>query len=466
MENEFSGLAPSLSSALEGGGLSFLFAAQAEFHKRTEDLKKCDVKNRMALRRCQAEVTRCLKPILLVAAEAKGPETRSQCIEALIQATMDNTELAALIGSSGLFEAAVLRCLEPAETMSHCAEYMAGLTLELLIAKVVPEARVHAQILPHIARIILEGETVEMEVRHACVEVLAYLSYSNYRRIDVAAVLTPEVLAYILKETCVADSVMEGSKGKALLTETMEMSRERCEMLDSCAGMDFSVNVHDLKEHCGRVNFSVGMRHFEEIVRRSTKKSTHDVASDLSNKIDGHLFYGGLLMANLQELTVPGTNTTFAEFAEQFWKRTMFFLGCGLCLTAVLKCDPWPPLSDGEHLPLNIVATFVKLVSGGYGDRFELAVQPLAEAIMMRSPANSAQSTPNCRRVARLAAISLRGAVTQSRRNRAEFLQLIQEKDGEELIAAIRSLVGEEPSAGDLLDVISKGDQDASESAS
>jgi len=443
-----------LTSAIEGGGLSWLYAQQATFVKNAEDLKNCSTSDRQAFQRCQLEMMCILKPYLLLAAEATIQEVRNQCIEALIQTTLGNTELAALMGRSGLFDMLMARALRPTDSLGQSQEYIAGLTLELEVAKAVPEAPVHLQVLPYIARILQDSEQLESEVRQYCVEVLTYLSYARHRCMDVAAVLSPTILTMILQTKSNRDSIQAASQGKANLSESMTMSEDRKKSIRAVAGMDFSDNLEELKAHCTRTSFSVGMRHFSEIVRRSTiiKDAAAADMNSVSANMDGHQFYVGLLMANLCDMAVPGTNRTFGSFAEKFWKRIMFFPGIGLCLGAVVKGQPWPPLWDGEHQPRHILSACLKLASGGYVSNFVGIVEPLAAAIRVSSPEAEPKPTASDVRVGRLAAVVLRSVTSESKHAQSDLWRLIQEKDGPTLLRAIEALVPEEPAARDLLD--------------
>lgn len=443
----------SLAGAINGEGLSFLYSQQSVMAKCAEELLHCNKSDRMAVRRCQSQMGAAMKPILILAAEAAGKAVRCASFEALIQATTGNVELAALLASSGQLERAVNWALRPEDSMGQSEEYMAGLTLELLVAEVVPEAPVHLHILPSIVRILNEGLLVELDVRHLCIEILAHLSFTHHRCCDLAASFSEPLVNFLLADRGSKGTVHEAVQGKAVLTDAVKSDKQR-KSIAAVSGMDFGDNFHDLKSHCQDASFSSGMRQFGEIMRRSTRIGTQTAAqlSSLSNNMDGHLFYVGLLMANLCEMIVPGTNRSFGSFAEPFWSRILFFPGFAICLGTSLEGEPWPPLCDGRHKPLQLVCTYLKLISGGYAGKLSAAVEPLVTAI--KACSSVAEGTATDRRVARLSCIALRNLVWESPRAKLDLRNLAEERGGERLQESLEKLASEEPAAGDLLDIL------------
>merc|ERR1719440_173020 len=121
----------------------------------------------------------------------------------------------------------------------------------------------------------------------------------------------------------------------------------------------------------------------------------------LSSQMDGHQFYVGLLMANLSDLPVPGTDRCFGDFAEPFWDMVMFFPALGLCLSAVLQGAPWPTNCDGEHEALHLLGTCGKLIDAGYTRLFMGMVEPLTDAIKRSSPDVNQEADALSRRIGR-----------------------------------------------------------------
>jgi len=406
--------------------------------KCAEELKMCNVRDRMAMRRCQAEMMSAVKPMLILAAEAAGNEVRSHCLEALIQTTDGNTELAALIGSSGVFDLTIARALKAADDMAGASSYMDGVLLELLVAKAVPEARVHMQILPYVIRILQEGVLVEYEIRQKCVEVLTHLSYTHHRCRDVAAILPSQLLESLLEE--------RGSKEE---TKTHSMSDEqKRKSISAMSDMGFMGNLDAITDEKARTAMNMMMKQFGDVVRLA---SVQGGGSGLVDHMDGHLFYIGLLMANLCDSPFPGTDRCFGSVAEPFWKRIMFFAGLGACLRAALQDAQF---ADGDHEPLHIVSTCVKLVSAGYAGQFDGMVGPLVDAIKLYSSA-AARPAPKDLRIARLSAVVLRAITEVNKVAQSDLCILAKEDDESILRDALNAMAQEEPAAGDLLDLLS-----------
>lgn len=179
-------------------------------------------------------------------------------------------------------------------------------------------------------------------------------------------------------------------------------------------------DLKDMRLRTGRLSFSSGMRDLTTIVRRNTLSdlsAPEDWGHSLSSQMDGQQFYVGLLMANLCDLTVPGTDRRFGDFAQPFWESVMFFPGLGFCLDAILQRKPWP----------------------------------LTEAIKQSSPEYNQEADVLSRRIGRLACSVLQCIIRQSGEARFELWGFLEDDDDALLWNAIERLVAEEPSASDLL---------------
>jgi hypothetical protein len=301
--------------------------------------------------------------------------------------------------------------------------------------------------LPYVVQILQCGVSIEIEVRYTCVEILTHLAYTRRRYREVAEALSQELVDTLLQDKGSKNTLNAACQGKALLSRDDHLSAEKLTSINSLSGMDLQP---DLQRICANSrSCSVGMRHFGEIVRRSTM-CTQQSESTLSNNVDGNLFNVGLLMANLSAEFVPGTELTFAEVAQPFWKRTLFFAVLGICLDAVLKGEPWPPLHDGEHKPLHLVSTCVKLVTAGYARKLASMVESLAAVLGLCSPNVDSPALTTRLRIGRLASVALRGIVDESKTARNDLRRLIQEQGGGKFLAAMEALSKEEPAAGDL----------------
>jgi len=358
--------------------------------------------------------------------------------------------MSCLIAYSGLLEQAIGRALRPVDAVGQSYEYLQALTLEKFVAQAVPEAPVHMDILPYVIRLLEQGASaldVNVEVRHACVEVLAQLSYTRHRSKDMASMLPSHVVTSMLELKGSENILLEAVQGKALLYEADPTPSTRAS-IKAVGGMDLTIQVDGLKSRRRTSHTSTGMREFYAIIDRSVQVSHRNAA--LSSKIDGHLFFVGLLLANLCEEILPGTDRRFGDVAVAFWERTMFFPGLGLCLTACIRNMPGPPLCDGSHTPLSIVLTCEKLIAGGFAKRMNDLVGALVEAILLRlSPTPLTQEQL---RTSRLATVALRGLVANSKNSLGELQELVELKNGSYILEALHTLAEEEPTAAEVIE--------------
>mmetsp|Transcript_124776 Transcript_124776/g.216382 ORF Transcript_124776/g.216382 Transcript_124776/m.216382 type:complete len:527 (-) Transcript_124776:122-1702(-) len=440
----------------QAGGFSFLFEQQRKLAEIVDELKRCDQTDRMAFRRCQADVMRAMKPMCILAWEAKGFEVRLMALESLTQCVMDDSEMAALLGASGLLERAVNHSLRPVDTVGHQGEYLAALQIELAVASVVPEAPAHKSLIPNVVKLLMNKVDNSVEVRHTAMEVLTNLSFATYQRHEVAALL-PESLLEVLLESDASSDIqkMHVAAGRASICD---IDPERLTLSKEDTGRLSDVNVLAKVTGHTATNFSAGAREFTKMVAK-TSEGAHKKGMQ---EMDGYHFNAALLMANVCELEVPGAEPpkTFAQIAEPFWNKTGFFRGVGACLTATLKGEAWPVVCDVHHKPLRIVGTLLHLAFTGHMEKLTHAIPPLLKAVMvcLEEPMDINGEPRAEVRVARLAAVTLRELTRSEKREDEEesFLastvRLQYYRNQVKIDQALDKLKDEEPAAGDLLD--------------
>mmetsp|Transcript_52958 Transcript_52958/g.95244 ORF Transcript_52958/g.95244 Transcript_52958/m.95244 type:complete len:429 (+) Transcript_52958:75-1361(+) len=193
--------------------------------------------------------------------------------------------------------------------------------------------------------------------------------------------------------------------------------------------------------------------HVAEVLPESALTLLLESVEDPASAATAWIFPLGLLLANLCDLPILGSNspsTLFGAVAQPFWTRHNFFDDLIACLQASMRSEPWPPLSGIYHMSWKLANTCMRLALAGYVNELRGAVGPLSTLVEQHAQSSEAAGMHGAfapARAARLAAAALR-ELTAEEELRTEM------RNSHRLTEALVQMTADEPAALALLEVL------------